>query len=37
MHTIHEINYPVMKLPRNGKVMRKKLTKNNLVHRSYQA
>jgi len=37
MPTIHESNYTVMKLPRNGNINTKILTKNNSVYRSYQA
>jgi len=37
MHTIRESNYTVIKQPCNGNSMVKKITKNNSVHRSYQA
>jgi len=36
MHTIHESNYTVIKLPRNGN-SEGKINKNNSVHKSYQA
>ena len=36
IHTIHEGNYTVIKLPRNGNSKAKKINKNNSVHGSYQ-
>jgi len=37
MHTIHESNYAVIKLPSNENSKEKKINKNNSVCRNYQA